>query len=84
VQTGDRMESKSVRSKIAPLWQDQIAATLAVLLKPEKPGAVTAVPRFGSKTCWSRQRKGLDKLTMDGVDAEIATARRERRRQPGG
>ena len=32
------------------------------------------------------RRKGLDKLTMAGIDAEIAAARRERRerqRQPG-
>ena len=33
------------------------------------------------------KRKGLDKLTMDDIDAEIAAARRERherQRQPGG
>ena len=30
------------------------------------------------------QRKGLDQLTMDDIDAEIAAARRERKLQPGG
>jgi hypothetical protein len=30
------------------------------------------------------KRRGLDKLTMDDIDAEIAAARRERQRQPGG
>ena len=29
------------------------------------------------------KRKGLDKLTMDDIDAEIAAARRDRRQQSG-
>ena len=29
------------------------------------------------------KRQGIDKLTMDDIDAEIAAARRDRHRQPG-
>jgi hypothetical protein len=29
------------------------------------------------------KRRGLDKLTMDDIDAEIAAVRRGRQRQPG-
>jgi prevent-host-death family protein len=43
-----------------------------------------APPPDWLERAWSQaKRKGLDKLTMEDIDAEIAAVRRERRQLPG-
>ena len=74
---------------VKDLSPDQKLAIESLLGRPISEGeqvsvrTVPASPEWLTSIQQDARTKGTDKLTMEGIDAEIAAARRERRQRPG-